>query len=171
VIEVLLVMAPASSNNAIARAVQLNSASDVYISGRRLFGGIFCLTGAALRWLCYREMAHQFTFHITVMKDHKLVTSGPYAYVRHPSYTGGLLLDLGVLIWHLAPGSWLIESGIRGTAMFWILVTPSVILMCFSTRMHFWRCRVEDDIMRKEFGKQWDEWANAVQYKLLPRVF
>lgn len=105
------------------------------------------------------------------MEDHKLITSGPYAYVRHPSYTGGLLLDLGILLWHLAPGSWLRESGIMQTRTFWILVTPSVVLMCFSTRMHFWRCSIEDKIMRKEFGRQWDEWAGAVPCKLLPGVF
>ncbi|KAH7884185.1 hypothetical protein F5I97DRAFT_1669120 [Phlebopus sp. FC_14] len=43
-----------------------------------------------------------------------LITSGPYAVVRHPSYTGFILCVLGVLVVHGSPGSWLRTSGVLG---------------------------------------------------------
>jgi protein-S-isoprenylcysteine O-methyltransferase len=44
-----------------------------------------------LRWWAIRVLGRFFTVDVTLQKDHAVVTSGPYAYVRHPSYTGALL--------------------------------------------------------------------------------
>ena len=35
---------------------------------------------------------------VTFKQDHDLITSGPYAFVRHPIYTGMLLMLLGTAI-------------------------------------------------------------------------
>lgn len=35
---------------------------------------------------------------VTIKKDHELVSSGPYAIVRHPLYSGVLLAMLGTAI-------------------------------------------------------------------------
>lgn len=36
---------------------------------------------------------------MSIRNDHKLVTNGPYAWVRHPGYTGVLLTLVGQAIW------------------------------------------------------------------------
>ena len=41
-----------------------------------------------------------FTFEMSIRKDHMLITSGPYGVVRHPGYTGFLLVVIGMLLLH-----------------------------------------------------------------------
>lgn len=57
-------------------------------------------------------MGDMFTFEIKVQNEHRLVTWGPYAYVRHPSYTGLVMTFAGLALWQAAPGSWIRESGV-----------------------------------------------------------
>lgn len=33
------------------------------------------------------------------------------------------------------------------------------------------RTAVEDAMMKKEFGKEWDNWAEKVRYRMIPYVF
>ena len=33
------------------------------------------------------------------------------------------------------------------------------------------RAEVEDQILRKEFGNEWEEWARQVPYKFIPYLF
>ena len=49
-------------------------------------------------------MGSHFTFELTLQKDHKLVTSGPYRIVRHPSYIGIYAFYLGSDLVYLVPG-------------------------------------------------------------------
>lgn len=42
---------------------------------------------------------------VVLKEDHELVTSGPYAYVRHPIYTGISLLFLGTVLLYGSVGS------------------------------------------------------------------
>ena len=41
---------------------------------------------------------------VTIYEDHEVVTSGPYRYVRHPIYSGAMVVMVGV---GLALGNWL----------------------------------------------------------------
>ncbi|KAG1815473.1 uncharacterized protein BJ212DRAFT_1356793 [Suillus subaureus] len=47
-----------------------------------------------------------------IRKDYKVVTSGPYSIVRHPSYTGLLLQNIGTIIMYGSQESWMRQSGI-----------------------------------------------------------
>ena len=33
------------------------------------------------------------------------------------------------------------------------------------------RPQKEDELLRKEFGKKWDQWAEVVRYRLIPGVY
>jgi len=52
--------------------------------------------GLALRWTSVMFLGRYFTVNVTVLHDHRVVDSGPYRYVRHPSYSGLLLAFLGL---------------------------------------------------------------------------
>ena len=54
-------------------------------------------------------MGRMFTFEMSIRRDHKLVTSGPYGVVRHPGYTGILLVVSGMLLLHASEVSFLLE--------------------------------------------------------------
>jgi protein-S-isoprenylcysteine O-methyltransferase len=56
----------------------------------------FYACGLALRWWAIIYLGRFFTVNVTVATDHRVVDSGPYRYIRHPSYTGGLLAFLGL---------------------------------------------------------------------------
>jgi len=135
------------------------------------FVAILMALGAAIRYWCFRELGKHFTFHVTLLKEHELVTTGPYSIVRHPSYTGGILLCIGQLIWYTAPGSWLRESMIYQMKLSWLFIVPVMlsILLPLSYVPH--RILVEDAMLKKGFGEAWDEWAKAVPYRLLPGVY
>ncbi|KIK61767.1 hypothetical protein GYMLUDRAFT_224851 [Collybiopsis luxurians FD-317 M1] len=136
-----------------------------------VLGITLIIAGGSLRWCCYRVLGRLFTFEVSVQKNHKLITTGPYRIVRHPSYTGMLMLCTGVLIWQGSPYSWTRQSGIldsyggKATAMAYI--AWSIALMYGSII----RTKTEDSILSNEFGDQWKQWADKVPYLLFPYVF
>ena len=135
------------------------------------FAMVLVMLGGAIRYWCYREMGRYFTAHVTLLKNHKLITTGPYNVVRHPSYTGILFTFVGEVIWYTARGSWLRESMIYQMKLPWLLIAPVMFAVFFiSFVMIPRRMPVEDAILKKEFGKDWDEWAKAVPYRLIPGV-
>lgn len=54
------------------------------------------LVGIALRVWAIRTLGKQFTRHLEVGEEHRLVDDGPYRHLRHPSYTGAILMYTGV---------------------------------------------------------------------------
>lgn len=127
--------------------------------------------GATLRKLCYDTLGKYFTFQQAIMKDHKLITTGPYAVVRHPAYTGFLAANTGLLLLHFGPGSYVWESGVLHTswkAALWGAWASAVFALQVVTMKRVPR---EDTVMKKEFGQKWDEWAMKTPYKLIPYVY
>ncbi|OCH85248.1 hypothetical protein OBBRIDRAFT_821595 [Obba rivulosa] len=78
-----------------------------------ILGALATLGGATIRRACFRELGNLFTFELSISPTHRLVTTGPYAFVRHPSYLGVYLTLLGASAAGLAPGSWLHECWLR----------------------------------------------------------
>jgi protein-S-isoprenylcysteine O-methyltransferase Ste14 len=69
--------------------------------GRSLVFGLgiaVALLGIALRWWAVLTLGRFFTTRVMTRPDQTVVQSGPYRWVRHPSYTGALLTVLGVLL-------------------------------------------------------------------------
>jgi protein-S-isoprenylcysteine O-methyltransferase Ste14 len=63
-------------------------------------GTLMTALGGYIRWACYRALGRLFTFEMSIRDNHELVTDGPYGWVRHPAYTGILLIVAGVVLWH-----------------------------------------------------------------------
>ena len=64
-------------------------------AGFAITGLIVIITGMLIRFLAIKQLGRFFTVDVTIRKDHELMQSGFYKYVRHPSYTGSLLSFLG----------------------------------------------------------------------------
>jgi protein-S-isoprenylcysteine O-methyltransferase Ste14 len=77
----------------------------------------------------------------------QLVTAGPYRICRHPLYAGFIVLLFGV---DLMLGS------VVAVLFTFLLSIPSAI----------YRAIVEDNILRKKFGKEWEEYASKVGFML-----
>ena len=56
--------------------------------------GLFA-AGALLRWWSIWHLGRFFTVNVSVAADHRVVDTGPYRLIRHPSYAGLLLQFVG----------------------------------------------------------------------------
>ncbi len=65
--------------------------------------------GIGLRWWSFRTLGRYFTFQVMTSPDQPVITTGPYRFLRHPSYLG-ILLILGGL--GVSYGNWLILAAI-----------------------------------------------------------
>lgn len=62
------------------------------------------ISGGLLRRHCFRMLGPSFTGAVIVKPDQAVVDRGAYRYIRHPSYTAGTILFLGI---GLALGNWI----------------------------------------------------------------
>ena len=75
---------------------------------RLLYIGIaLMLLGMALRWYSIRFLGQSFTCSVSIRPGQQVVDSGPYRWIRHPSYSGSLLTVLGMLLCLTNPLSFL----------------------------------------------------------------
>ncbi|KAJ7499875.1 hypothetical protein FB451DRAFT_1549374 [Mycena latifolia] len=134
-------------------------------------GCILIASGTLLRLSCYRALGKHFTFETGIARDHRLVTTGPYSHIRHPSYTGAVLTYLGILCYYGSPGSWFMECVFKGstagTVFFatWILATSLVVTGLLS------RISKEDEGLKGAFGEEWEAFAARVPYVLIPGLY
>jgi len=87
---------------------------------------------------------------ITVEAGQRVISTGPYAYVRHPMYAGALLLIFATPI---ALGSW------------WALLVPVI-----STPVLIVRILDEERALGAELAG-YKDYLVAVPYRLIPRVW
>ncbi|KAF9791231.1 hypothetical protein BJ322DRAFT_991164, partial [Thelephora terrestris] len=123
---------------------------------------------SALRFAAFQTLGRLFTYQLSILPDHKLVTHGVYSYVRHPSYTAVPFVFAGVLLTATAPGSVLHDYLGADTTRKLVIVLALAIAR--GTYVFMCRADVEDQVLRKEFGKDWEEWARVVRYKFIPGV-
>ncbi|KAI0765434.1 hypothetical protein C8Q74DRAFT_1053625 [Fomes fomentarius] len=74
-------------------------------------GCLLGIAGGVVRMACHRTLGRFFTWEMGLREDHQLVTNGPYSVVRHPSYTGWLLLVIGHFVFLSSEGSLFKEAG------------------------------------------------------------
>ncbi|KAI0325255.1 ICMT-domain-containing protein [Cubamyces sp. BRFM 1775] len=155
-----------SSLLARASAVKPLSVHPAFVTGFSIL-----LAGAVIRKLCYRTLGRFFTFQLSLLKEHKLVTWGPYAVVRHPSYTGMVMSIVGMLTTQLAPGGWICKSGVLDTWVGKGVIGGWTAFLAFMIVGTVRRVPKEDAVLKKEFGEQWDEWKKKTPYALIPYVY
>ncbi|KAJ8502505.1 hypothetical protein ONZ45_g11691 [Pleurotus djamor] len=147
-----------------------SNASSISLTPIFLLGWSFTLLGTLMRIRCYEILGERFTFELAIRQKHALVTSGPYAFVRHPSYTGAILAGTGAALAHLSHGSWVMEGldlhGL-GIQRWWICVGGA----CLATSALVPRMNKEDKMLKEHFGNVWEKWRKDVPYRLVPGVY
>jgi protein-S-isoprenylcysteine O-methyltransferase Ste14 len=112
-------------------------------------GNVLIAIGYAIIFSVYKE--NTFTSAtIEVAKDQRVISTGPYALVRHPMYAGGLLYLLGM---PLALGSW------WGLAAF-VATLPFLI----------WRLVDEEAFLVKNLPG-YAEYREKVRFRLMPGLW
>jgi protein-S-isoprenylcysteine O-methyltransferase Ste14 len=113
-------------------------------------GAALTLAGLALTVWARRHLGRNWSAIVTLKRDHEFVTSGPYAVVRHPIYTGLLAGFLGLAI---ALGQW---RGLLAVALFYLAALR--------------KYRLDERWMRARFGIAYDAYRARVK-ALVPGLF
>ncbi|KXJ97282.1 hypothetical protein Micbo1qcDRAFT_211534 [Microdochium bolleyi] len=133
---------------------------------------IIILIGAPLRLIPYSALAQNFTFALA--EPDRLVTTGIYGLVQHPSYTGLAALFFGnsVLYYRydtpmlacLVPPEWYPWVKMFVLGFIW----PSFVLAgVFGISV---RVRQEERMLKDKFGREWVEWHTKTA-RFIPGVF
>jgi protein-S-isoprenylcysteine O-methyltransferase Ste14 len=106
--------------------------------------------GIALRFYAVIVLGRFFTPVVMVGSDQHVVDTGPYRWIRHPSYTGLLVTITGVLV---ASTNWLALVGIL----------PILAGLLY-------RIRVEEQALEEELGEPYRSYMQRTK-RLLPFVY
>jgi protein-S-isoprenylcysteine O-methyltransferase Ste14 len=114
-------------------------------------GLVLIVAGSAFREWAVITLGASFTFDVRVASDQRVVTNGPYRFVRHPSYTGLVLSYAGL---GLAFGNWL--------CLLVLVILPTAGLV--------YRIGVEEAALRKKLGGAYEQFASG-RKRLVPGIW
>ncbi|KIY68947.1 hypothetical protein CYLTODRAFT_373614 [Cylindrobasidium torrendii FP15055 ss-10] len=126
---------------------------------------IVVIIGCAIRHASYRALGRLFTFELAKRSQHKLVTTGPFAYVRHPAYAGWFIMLVGIAPLFLGWPLHVLPNVVGIPLLMYVYGMMGVISTSFALRMEF-----EDRLLREQFGDEWERWRKQVPNKLVPYV-
>jgi protein-S-isoprenylcysteine O-methyltransferase Ste14 len=113
-------------------------------------GVLLFALGVALQWWSLRELGYFYTTQLGIQEGHRLITSGPYAIVRHPGYLSSFTIMVGMA---LSMGS--------------LCVAATTVL---STAVMVWRIRGEEEMLVEVFGDEYRAYQGRTR-KLVPFVY
>jgi protein-S-isoprenylcysteine O-methyltransferase Ste14 len=117
----------------------------------RVLGIVVMWAGLAVRAWAVATLGGAFRTTVEVDADQAVVTSGPYRWIRHPSYTGLLLVLAG---FGLALGNWL------SLAACLVLPLPAIVR----------RIRVEEAELDRVLGDAYRSYRTTTA-RLIPRLW
>jgi protein-S-isoprenylcysteine O-methyltransferase len=110
---------------------------------------VFAL-GLVLRWAAILYLGHFFTIDVSVATDHKVIDTGPYRFVRHPSYSGLLLMWLGI------------GMGTGNVLALLFIMLPGIGLL--------YRIKIEESVLAESLGSRYREYMKKTK-RLIPFVY
>jgi protein-S-isoprenylcysteine O-methyltransferase Ste14 len=109
------------------------------------------ISGIVFRQYAISILGKFFTSTIQIKKDHELIQTGPYRYLRHPSYFGILIMSLGLGI---AMANWI--------SLILCMVLPTIGLMQ--------RIQFEEKELEQYFGRQYQDYKKNTRC-IIPYIY
>jgi protein-S-isoprenylcysteine O-methyltransferase Ste14 len=109
------------------------------------------VAGIIIRVIAIMQLGRFFTVDVAIRKDHRIIDTGLYRRLRHPSYTGALLSFLGLGIF------------LNNCLALPVIVIP--VTIAFIRRM-----QIEEAALKKEFGEDYDRYQERT-WRLLPWIY
>jgi len=116
-----------------------------------IVGIIVIWAGLVLRFWAVQTLGDFFRTTVMIQEGHRVIKSGPYRYIRHPSYTGLLLTTIGVAI---GMGNWI--GLILMVAIVFIALQKRIIL--------------EEKVLQKSLGEEYQSYIKNTK-KLIPFIY
>jgi protein-S-isoprenylcysteine O-methyltransferase Ste14 len=108
------------------------------------------IAGSLLRRHCWRVLGEFFTGDVRARAEQPVIDRGAYRWVRHPSYTAGIVIVLGIGI---ALGNW-------GSVTIPVAITVAV---------YWYRITVEERALMETIGPRYAEFART-RKRLIPFI-
>jgi protein-S-isoprenylcysteine O-methyltransferase Ste14 len=117
----------------------------------QILGAVLLCLGIWLSWQVLKENSYAAPV-VKVQKErgHKVVTTGPYAYVRHPMYSSVILIGAGV---PLLLGSW------------WGLLAVPLFMLVLGVR-----ATMEERMLKTEL-EGYEDYSERVRYRFVPLLW
>ena len=114
-----------------------------------LFGGVVFLGGILFRLWAIQTLGKYYSHIVRQVGGHKIIHTGPYAYIRHPAYAGMLVGNLGIVLYFF---------NYVTLGLFAFLLVPAIVL----------RIRVEEKMLF-----QLDEYAEyaRLRKRIVPLIW
>jgi len=116
----------------------------------RWIGLALATLGMGLIFWSGMALGRLYSPEVTLQKEHSLITDGPYGYIRHPRYLGGMVQGVGL---SLLFRSWI---GLALTLAFIVIVS--------------FRIKDEEALMSREFGSEWEAYCKK-SWRVVPFIF
>jgi protein-S-isoprenylcysteine O-methyltransferase len=107
--------------------------------------------GVLLRFYSIIYLGRFFTPTVAISADHRLIDSGPYRFIRHPTYTGFLMILVGL--------------GLSFANIVSLLIIFVPVFACI-----LWRIRIEEQALVEAFGEQYRSYMHRTK-RLLPFIY
>jgi protein-S-isoprenylcysteine O-methyltransferase Ste14 len=115
-----------------------------------ILADVVTLLGMTIMIWSRKTLGKNWSANVTQKEGHELITTGPYAYVRHPIYSGLVLMILGIAIY---TGS-----------LLWLILS---ILFFFGAR---YKAHKEEKLLLEIFPTEYLEYKKRVK-ALIPGLF
>jgi len=109
------------------------------------------ISGLALRWSAVISLGKSFSSNVAIHATQRVMKTGLYRWMRHPSYTGLLLCILAV------------GMHTRNWISFLIILVPCAAALLY-------RIHVEEIALREHFGPEYIEYSEMTK-RLIPGVY
>lgn len=116
-----------------------------------MIGLVLTIAGLLIRWIAIYQLGNLFTVDVSIASNHSLKTNGLYSVVRHPSYTGLLMVMVGIAF---SMGNWISLI---------IVVIPFFLILRY-------RITVEENILKNAFGEDYFLYQQHTK-KLIPGIY
>ncbi|OPY70149.1 MAG: Isoprenylcysteine carboxyl methyltransferase (ICMT) family protein [Syntrophorhabdus sp. PtaU1.Bin050] len=108
------------------------------------FALVLMAAGLAIRTWAVFTLGKHFTWHISIQENQPIISTGPYAFVRHPGYFGAFLTY-------------------TGTALFlktWLSLVLSVVVLLFTFLRRIYH---EEKVLKRSLGSKYDAYCKSVK--------
>lgn len=116
------------------------------IAGLSLF-----LIGIIIRWISILQLRKEFTVDVSVGENHQLKKNGIYKRLRHPSYSGLLMICYGLSI------------SMNSLSSMLVICIPITLVLLY-------RIKTEESLLLKEFGSAYRDYM-LTSHKIIPGIY
>jgi protein-S-isoprenylcysteine O-methyltransferase Ste14 len=102
------------------------------------------ICGSLLRRYCWRVLGRYFTGNVKIQEGQTVIQDGPYRWIRHPSYTGGMMMYFGS---GLALANWM----------------SAFVLLAASAAGYLYRVHVEEKALVSGLGESYRQYMQCTK--------